>query len=297
VAGRPFPSDLQRLANRIAVSGSAVPIRSPCGANANCSYTAMFDGPYLQCTNSTRNLTVNSSAEAWNMDDRDYLNIYTGRWHVRDSRINGPGYSELLTMPNEWLAQRPPTFNTTTRFLNAVVSQQQPRDGRIQMTENGFACTPTRASYTFHNSYQNNIQSSTVSAISLAPLFEGEISSSIVIPRGVNISGLVAYNRSSIPRDIYSDQIVLPTPANWSSNATEWYRDMNLRTILGVTTNLLAGAYQASEPIASNPNGTIPGYGNTSWFLNTHWKDGLSDNAGMSLAPGTKHYPKNISDP
>ncbi|KAF4630776.1 hypothetical protein G7Y89_g7361 [Cudoniella acicularis] len=236
-----FPVDLQRVANGVAVGGRLVPLPSPCGNN--CSYTINFTGPYLHCR-------PENYGEVILPYTTEPQTIYSGFWTDEFGMSNRTGlYPFLPGNPKS----KPPlysklsnTFATRTLSILALNSTETgPGSSQIGLVaQRNLSCSMYRADYTVNYTYQNSIQSMTVSIDNntIQPLVKfNQLQNG---GPGVPFRGLFRlWDPNSELNDLHN--IVKPTskPQTWDSNAMAWYRDLQLFNIIGAVTNSIAGGY------------------------------------------------------
>ncbi|RDW81970.1 hypothetical protein BP6252_03082 [Coleophoma cylindrospora] len=145
---------LKRLANSVVIGGAPMTMPSLCGSN--CSYTTVFEGPYLKCNRSLS--TVSSSLNSTVITTVTGLDpvIYNGTW----------------SLPNA-------TYTATTL---SVMAGSQDRISYVA-EQQVLSCASYRVDYTFKNSYENGVQNFSMSRSNLQPLTD------FTTEPGVNVTG------------------------------------------------------------------------------------------------------------
>lgn len=211
---------INRVARQVLISGETFPAPSVCGVN--CSYTMEFEGPWIECTNTTSTISYNQKTNL------DLFPVYAGQW------ISNPSVNLIHSVYNGTYTQA--SFNSTT--LTPLVGNRElfndAPNGSIIVQEDNITCSPGRANFKVTYNYTNNIQSRTVGVepidklINLVPLTHD---GAVKVPGFVDDSG-TGYGT---------------TPADWSDYALAYYRDNNMMTIFTAMMSWLNGEFLA-EP-------------------------------------------------
>ncbi len=231
---------------------------SPCGAN--CSYVVEFEGPYMECTNSSQATVVANS---------DELAIYTGQWlspssaHLVQSLYNG-----TYTLAHLNTSTLTPLSVNVTKASNATTPTTF-----VKAQQDNMICSPGRAKYTLNHTYVNNVHFRNVTMepvdklINLALLTHNSI---VQVP-GFCLNGTLAYGTQ---------------PANWSTNALNFYRDNNHMAIVDAMMSWLVGSFNASLQTSDSFNPLSP-LANSSFDL--AWEESFTtDVSGVSVSNGRK---------
>jgi hypothetical protein len=206
---------------------------SPCGEN--CSYVMEFEGPWIECTNTTETLVLNQ------VTNLKQFPIYSGWWTAAPvAFLVGSRYNGTYTLA---------TYNSsilTPLTANPEVFADAP-NGTFSIRQDNVTCSPGRAMFKVNNTFTNNIQRRSVAVqpidklINLAPLtFNGDVK----VP-GFTASTGFGYGTA---------------PANWSDYALDYYRDNNLMTIFTATLSWLNGEFLATpsyNPLSTPDNATV----------------------------------------
>ncbi|KAF2236794.1 hypothetical protein EV356DRAFT_51915 [Viridothelium virens] len=123
---------LQALVQRTLLDNRIADLASPCGPN--CTYTIIFDGPFLSCQTNT------APARMVNIQNGKPPAAYECSW-ANPINQNSKNTDANLVF--------------TTRTANAI-GEQNPN--LWNLIEHRTTCTPSRASYTVLNNYTNNTQ-------------------------------------------------------------------------------------------------------------------------------------------
>lgn len=270
------------MANGIVVGGVPVPMPSHCGAN--CSYTVAFYGPWLQCNESSSNVTLVQYESLFSnatliSEEILFWSIYNGHW-------NSPPHAFVPVdqIDDNFMWSTDPvksTFSTTT--LTQLAAEANSLD--FLATQNNLTCSPARATYTVHNSYENNVQAMNISVTDIQPL----------VDLYQTKSGVPGVSVDSVPGVFSSDGTEMGTvEVKWSHNATAWYRDLNLMNLIGVTTDAIVGSYIVDRVAYTKSPITYPIYlssvGNITYDFG--WEDSLAtENNGIQvLGLGISNY-------
>jgi hypothetical protein len=204
------------------------------------------------------NVTFNNSSDF-------NFNIYNGMWE------NGTG-TFALTPPQLSSAQMNISFVTST--LTPIALSAATFGGTLIIaTQYNLSCVPWRATYTMLNTYENNIQHTTVSTTPVEPLQILQQNNWEIEVPGFYPPGQVNFNLSTIEVSVPGPA---STPANWTNTSLSWWRDMNIMTLFRVSIGSLAGAYTTRYLVLLSSNETaitIPGFGDRLWVTNLGWDD------------------------
>ncbi|CZT09487.1 uncharacterized protein RAG0_14244 [Rhynchosporium agropyri] len=208
---------LIRLARQVLVTGEAFPVQSPCGTN--CSYSTQFEAPYFECNHSTKSSIYNA---------QDSLRIYSGKWFapITHKSKYGPRYNGTYTLAN---------FNSTTLtpiFISNNTGEQA-ENAQVTVSEDNTVCAPGRAKYTVYNKYENNIHTRNITREPVDRLKNLALTThdGSVIVSGFGLNGTRVYGT---------------TPADWSTEALDYYRDNNMMAIVSAMMSWVQGDYNAS---------------------------------------------------
>jgi hypothetical protein len=191
------------------------------------SYVVEFEGPYVECSNS-------STVKLYDDAAVKFL-IYSGAWFAPLSQSLNPAdvYNETYTQNH---------FNSTT--FNPLQANGTRLDGgtntSVLMEQNFVLCVPGRANFTVNNIYTNFVQSRSISVQPIDPLLNlltTNYDNVVEVPGFVSGSGLGT------------------APANWSTYALNYYRDNNLMTVVGSMMSWLQGGFEA---YLANGDGLLP---------------------------------------
>lgn len=117
---------------------------SPCGPN--CRYNFEFNGPYLDCSNTTLN-TLET------VDIISYHNhVYTASWINIADEIDDVGTSTMARLEISYL-----------ELLS--VNNETGSDHKMNVTQKTLSCTPSRARYKVKNAYKDNIETIEINAV------------------------------------------------------------------------------------------------------------------------------------
>lgn len=191
-------------------------MQSPCGVN--CSYVMEFEGPWLECANSSTTF-FNESGD---------FPIYEGSWNdPRTASVTQSLYNGTFSIAN---------FNSST--LTPVAYNNANQSVLIQQTN--LSCLPARAKFTVNNTWTNNVQ-------------QREVSSE-TISRLVNLEPLSHDSEVIVPGFCSTKSYGLGTaPANWSDYALSFYRDINHISIISAMMYYLEGNVIASDNVVTDP--------------------------------------------
>lgn len=199
---------------------------SPCGAN--CTYQLEFEGPYLKCER-----TLNEDLNVETYQNSNMVEIYSGKLNTTLSDGDDPKFSAFRYSSM--------VLHTPTRLEN----------DSITVTAENLLCRPYRALYTIENRYVNNVHDFNVSAtpisrlVNLQPLDDDQAISYYEVPGfSESIDGAVTMVNGTAKG--YGN-----IPANWSPKARDWYRDVNIINIVGLSLVPLLGSYTAM-PLSQN---------------------------------------------
>lgn len=247
---------LNRLARQVLIGGESFAMPSPCGAN--CSYTMEFEGPWMECTNST-------TVTYWN-DTYVPFPIYAGEWlSPLSAQLLHTLYNGTYT-----LAQ----FNSSTLTPLAANHEQlmNMQNASALIRQDNINCSPGRARFQVNNTYVNNVQSRNISVtpidklINLALLtYQGEV----IVP---GICAKTGYGFGT-------------GPANWTDFSRSYYRDNNIMAIFSAMMSWMSGKFLGTlsdDSTPGNPN-TSPG----PWFTDLHWTNPVTVTAsGLAVDNG-----------
>lgn len=217
---------ISRLARQVLSSGESIPMGSPCGVN--CTYSQVFEGPYMQCATLSTNITwANVSAQ-----NNDRFAAYDGIWSAGIEVVGGNPLHPRTYNGTYSLA----TFNSTTYEPISIVSRDIATvKATAVVQQDNTTCIPGRALYTVNNTYENNKLNTTYTAQPIDRLVN------LALPTHdhvVLVPGIVA------PLSAHLGTI----PANWSAASTAIYRDTNIMTIHGALLSWLNGNYTGYLP-------------------------------------------------
>ncbi|CZR55289.1 uncharacterized protein PAC_05176 [Phialocephala subalpina] len=248
---------INRLARQVLVAGEALTMPSPCGAN--CSYVVEFEGPYVECTNSSQTAVVVNS---------DGLQIYTGDWiSPASAQLAQSLYNGTYTLAH---------LNTTTltpisvNVLKSLPNSTTPTT-YVTVQQDNTICSPGRAKYTLNHTYVNNVHSRNVTMEPVDRLIDLALQThgGIVVVPGFTLNKTFAYGTQ---------------PANWSTNALNFYRDNNHMAILDAMMSWLAGSFNASLQYA-DADSPSTALSNSSYDL--AWEESfISFTNGVSMSNG-----------
>ncbi|KAG4434704.1 hypothetical protein IFR05_009814 [Cadophora sp. M221] len=261
--GSTFPSSLQRLSNSVIVSGTANPIPSPCGAN--CSYTTTFDAPYFQCVTVMSNFTVDVKKMVGGQPQA-YTGVFTSD-DLKDQRRGKDTNTFINSAPElQALGRSNATFVTKLQSPIAMSSDK----GMVLMSRQEMTCSAAQVSYTVNHTYKNTVLSTNIITGSVRAL-----NSFYQIP----VENL--YGNNTVPGllllGFYDKSLVLGTgPVNWTNQSLQWYHDLNLINIINTVSASIEGGYKTlSWENRTEPNVTIPGFGDTLWSVDVDWLDAI----------------------
>ncbi|KAF7960778.1 hypothetical protein EAE96_000451 [Botrytis aclada] len=286
---------LPRLAFQTMITGQAFDQPSPCGVN--CSFVIEFEGPTLDCNSSSTNITSSVTSNATTFLPQ--FTIYSGNWS--DLTLATPALRHVLyngTYTNaHWqsstLSLLDTEINTVdTKFINETTTLN------TSMIQDNLYCTPGRALYTVNNTYISNILTRNVTTTFVSPLTNLVLrthDNSVIVPGFTNVSGIL------------SGYYFGSNPANWSAEALDYYRDLNMMTILDTMFYYLAGDFTAFPAVlldndeeravdaidATGWEDDSPGFGNADL-----WISGALNGTIISRTPlntAFTHYTTNSS--
>ncbi|KAH7342451.1 hypothetical protein BKA65DRAFT_291977 [Rhexocercosporidium sp. MPI-PUGE-AT-0058] len=261
--GSTFPSSLQRLSNSVIVSGAANPILSPCGAN--CSYTTAFDAPYFQCITVMSNFTVDVKKMVGGQPQA-YTGVFTSD-DLKDQRRGKETNTFIDTAPElQALGRSNATFVTKLQSPIAISSDKD----MVLMSRQEMTCSTAQMKYTVLHTFRNTELSTNITTGAVRAL-----NSFYQIPME-NLYGNNTVPGLLLP-GFYDKSLVLGTgPVNWTDQSLQWYHDLNLINIIDTVSSSIAGGYKAlSWENRTEPNVTIPGFGNILWSVNVDWLDAI----------------------
>jgi hypothetical protein len=224
-----LPLYTQTLATRILIDGKFDSLPSPCGVN--CSFTQLLDLPYLECDTTTYNYTfwggnISTPTPVFEATWTEHiLNITTYETGLMFFNHAGQVIEVNLTLPGLGVGGNYsilPVANTTNTI-----------------------CSPSRANYTFHFLYENNVQ--------LLNIVKGSITSlnvtSPVPPTGpVLYDNLgMAWDSVDFPGFLANVNFTTAAPVfglealNWTEPLVSWYRDLQLMNFIDGMANALSG--------------------------------------------------------
>ena len=183
-------------------------IPSPCGAN--CLYTLRFQGPYLQCSSTTENMTISLPGTV--------ITIYNSTW------TNLPFYQ--LSSARQSASQTSASFDFTVLQANTVSYVHG--GSKLNATQYVISCAPSRANYEVINTYNNNVQSLQLKIGNVQPL--------------INLGHQLCWPAVS-PLTNESN-----TPLCSTGNTTDqiaYIRDSNLMAVMQAMAVPLVGRYEA----------------------------------------------------
>ena len=213
---------------------------SPCGVN--CSFVTEFEGPYMNCTTNTATETHHDPTDPFTK-----YPIYLGNWSAPAQTRVG----QSLVRQNYTTAQfnsftlTPMSVNFTTGLNVTNVTVQLQRDMII--------CTPGRAKYNVNYTYENNVQQRKISAtpISILINLQPPTHDNVVIVPGL------------APIEDFGTG-----PAQWDTEALNFYRDNNHMAIFRGMMSWLSGFFigelgNNGSPLAP----AVPGrFNNLTWL-------------------------------
>lgn len=228
---------LLRLAFPVLVTGETFTMQSPCGVN--CSYVTEFEGPWLECTNSTKSFYNESGT----------FPIYQGSWtDDRTASVTHSLYNGTFSIAS---------FNSSTLMPVAYNNDNQ----SVLIQQSNLLCLPARAKFTVNNTWTNNVQ-------------QREFSSEPV-SRLINLDPLSYDSEVTVPGFCSNSSLALGTsPANWSDYALSFYRDLNHITVIDAMMYYLEGNVIASDNVVTDPATII---NSPSDILNTPLNVGNND--------------------
>jgi hypothetical protein len=230
-------------------SGDVLASTSPCGAN--CSYTTIFEGPYLSCTDRIQNLT--------GLLDNDNVDVYAGAW-------NGDAGPNLNGGP-DW----PPSFVDFQMNLTSPVGFFSDDGGYPAVRSVRYiTCKPSRATYTLNVTFVNGkrILSHTAQKLgSIEAVFHAD-GVAVNCPPGALVSVPattytitpsmpVTSTPASVtpPSTTMSSSPIVVTltgsgcrdnvPLEWNEAAIDNFSDLNIYGFIDCLATVLGGAYPA----------------------------------------------------
>ncbi|KAK6612503.1 hypothetical protein H4I96_01716 [Botrytis cinerea] len=224
---------LPRLAFQTMITGKAFDQPSPCGVN--CSFVVEFEGPTLDCNSSSTNIT--SSVMRNSSTFFPEFTIYSGNWS--DLTLATPALRHVLyngTYTNaNWQSSTLSLLDAELNTVNANLANLT-STLNTSMIQDNLYCTPGRALYTVNNTYISNVLTRNVTTTFISPLTNLVLhthDNSVIVPGFTNVSGII------------SGYVFGNVPANWSAEALDYYRDLNMMTILDTMFYYLAGEFKA----------------------------------------------------
>jgi len=192
---------------------------SPCGAN--CSFTLVLDVPYLECTSIVYNVSFGGNGSIFDFP------VFNATW---------AGY----------------IFNVTTYFTfsaNATASADSPWSAFTQA--NNTICTSARSNYTLDITYENNLQSISISRglvtplniSSPAPLTSSEVPPSTIAGPAVVFPGFMGLSPAPNYFPWYGTEAL-----NWTPPFISWYRDLQLMALIAGMADSLTGNVIYTQP-------------------------------------------------
>lgn len=190
------------------LNGKRGEISSPCGAN--CLYTLHFQGPYLQCSSATTNITIDVTESV--------ATVYNSTW------TNLPYYR----LPDAQQNALQTSASFTFIVLQANAYGVAISGAKLNATQNIISCVPSRADYEVINTYKNNIQSLELKVGNVQPL--------------INLGHELCWPAlSPVP-------VKFPTPLCSTGNTTyqlAYIRDSNLMAMMQAMAASIIGSYEA----------------------------------------------------
>jgi hypothetical protein len=201
------------------INGAPNVLPSPC--KVNCSYELTFEGPYVQCVNSSLNTYLNGSDFSFQ--------IYTGTF-------GGLGTTSCygIVCQKSGITH----FNTITLVpleLDTNANQTQ----SLLVEVNNLSCMPFRANYYVTNTYENNLRKTKVETVPIEPLINLSQNCTSEGPGTIEAPGFSSGGN----------------PANWSDDALAWYRDLQIMALFDAMAVPLSGSYVAPL-VTYNQNST-----------------------------------------
>lgn len=136
-----MPNIISSSAGISLISERVYTVPSPCGPN--CTYTVEFQGPSVQCTQSTTNVTDDYSGFG--------LEVFNGGWNNTD------GWKPVEAAPDEDGGRDPlfdiDTFVVTTTPPIALLVEPDDEDSFMLVTKRNLTCSPCRANYSVSVNY------------------------------------------------------------------------------------------------------------------------------------------------
>lgn len=222
---------ITRVARQVLLSDDSLKFPSPCGVN--CSYIMEFEGPWVQCTTASNNITASTFDGDTN---RGNFNAYTGRWlsppTARNARTAQTQYNGTYTLAR---------FNTSTytpisvEYTVPTVGGTGSPNASVILQQDNSTCMPGRAKFVVNNTYTDNVQLVTYTAQPINPLINLAITTH---NGGIDVPGV---NAEVGPR-------LGTKPANWSAEAIALFRDSNHMAIVGALVSWISGDFLARLP-------------------------------------------------
>lgn len=217
---------INRLARQVLSSGESIPMASPCGVN--CTYHQVFEGPFMQCSTLSTNITLTDVLTS----NTHRFPAYDGKWSSGAEIVGGNPLHQKLYNGTYSLA----TFNTSTFEPISIYSPDPVRlNATAVVQQDNTTCIPGRALYTVNNTYSNNILKATYTAQPVERLVNLNVPTKDHV---VIVPGILRPQSSQLGT----------TPANWTSSTTAIYRDTNLMTLHGALLSWLNGNYTGYLP-------------------------------------------------
>jgi len=194
---------------------------SPCGTN--CSYTVTFEGPYVECKSMTTLSNINYSTQNGTIYPYESYSTHTGQ-------RSAPAQASLVQLVYNGTYSLD-QFNATTLTPISMNRTTSPSTATpyypfttssLLVQQNNTICSPGRASYIVNNTFENNVQKMVVSMEPIDRLINLALpthNSIVLVPGFCNGTGFGLGT----------------TPANWSTDALNFYRDNNMMAILDAT--------------------------------------------------------------
>ncbi|KAH6669412.1 hypothetical protein B0J14DRAFT_598601 [Halenospora varia] len=266
---------ITRIARQVLISGEDLPSTSPCGTN--CSYTMDFEGPYMQCANSSSTFTFQSTDTSTVLLTN--FTIYEGKWF---SPTNADSV-RIFYNGTYTLANLNASFLTPLSVNYTIPELFDPYDVTALIRRDNVTCVPGRGVFTVNNVYTDNVLNRTYTVnpisklINLALLNKNGV---IQVPGFTTISGAIGTQ-----------------PANWTQKTLDYYRDNNYMAITSSLLSWLDGNFQAFLPGSQDMQRR--GINDTEGpVLNSlAWEDLVTTSAtGVSHSSGTVNNAANLID-
>ncbi|PVH86481.1 hypothetical protein DL98DRAFT_407196, partial [Cadophora sp. DSE1049] len=209
---------------------------------------------------------------------RVYILSYTGVFtsdDLKDQRRGKETNTFINTAPElQALGRSNATFVTKLQSPIAISSDR----GMVLMSKQEMTCSAAQVSYTVLNTYRDTVLSTNVTTGSVRPL-----SSFYQIPME-NLYGNNTVPGLLLP-GFYEKSLILGTgPVNWTEQSLQWYHNLNLINIIDTVSASIAGGYKAlSWENRTEPNVTIPGFGDVLWSMDVDWLDAIVEVSGITL--------------